>query len=50
MTIGNSGRIVIDIDPKLKKEIHRLIKCKGLTIRELFLEQIGKDLITDKKS
>ena len=46
MAIGNSGRIVIDIDPKLKKEIHTLIKRKGLTMREWFLEQVSKDLIT----
>lgn len=46
MAIGNSGRIVIDIDPKLKKEIHALIKRKGLTMREWFLEQVIKDLLT----
>jgi len=45
MAIGNSGGIVIDIDPKLKKEIHSLINRKGLTMREWFLEQVGKDLI-----
>tara|TARA_R110001583_G_scaffold23707_1_gene87135 strand:+ start:3746 stop:3925 length:180 start_codon:yes stop_codon:yes gene_type:complete len=50
MAIGDSGRIVIDIDPKLKKEIHKLIKSKGLTMREWFLEQVSKDLITTNKN
>ncbi len=44
MAIGNSGRIVIDIDPKLKKEIHALIKRKGMNLREWFLDQVAKDL------
>jgi len=50
MAIGDSGRIVIDIDPKLKKEIYKLIKRKGMTMREWFLDQVVKDLFSDKNN
>ncbi len=49
MAIGNSGRIVIEIEPELKKEIHTLIKKKGMTLREWFLEQVNKSLLNTER-
>lgn len=39
MSIGTSGRLVIEIEPKLKQEIYAALKSKGLTLKEWFLEQ-----------
>lgn len=41
MSIGTSGRLVIEIEPKLKQEIYAALKSKGLTLKEWFLEQSG---------
>lgn len=39
MSVGNSGRIVIEIDPQLKKELYSILKSQGLTLKEWFLNQ-----------
>lgn len=50
MAVGKSGRIVIDIDPKLKAKIHEMVKNRGMTLREWFLDQVQKDLMTTNKN
>ena len=47
MSVGKSGRIVIEIDPLLKQEIHKLLKSKGLTLKEWFLLQ--SDILIKEK-
>ena len=37
MPIGDSGRIVIEIDPELKKELYRALSKKGLNLKQWFL-------------
>ncbi len=37
MSIGNSGRIVIEINPKLKKQLYAYLVLNGLTLKEWFL-------------
>lgn len=37
MSIGTSGRLVIEIEPELKQEIYASLKAKGLTLKEWFL-------------
>jgi len=44
MAVGKSGRIVIEIDPETKQEIHDKVKSRGLNLREWFLQQAQKDL------
>lgn len=39
MSIGNSGRIVIEIDPTLKKELHAALLKEGQTMKEWFIKQ-----------
>lgn len=39
MPIGNSGRIVVEIDPAKKQEIYAELQQRGLTLREWFLAQ-----------
>ncbi len=49
MSIGSSGRIVIEIEPEMKREIYALLKEKGLTLKEWFLLQ-SKLLIEENKN
>lgn len=37
--IGESGRIVIEIDPDTKKALHDAVSKEGLTLKEWFLGQ-----------
>lgn len=37
MSIGTSGRIVIEVDPQLKRELHSAVLRHGLTLKSWFL-------------
>jgi hypothetical protein len=52
MAIGKSGRVVIELDPKLKEELHKSIKMKGMNLKEWFAEKIAQDFpeLLGKKS
>jgi hypothetical protein len=45
MAIGSSGRVVIELDPEMKKRIHDAVRGRGLTLRDWFLQQVEKDLL-----
>jgi hypothetical protein len=36
MSIGNSGRIVIEVEPKLKRFLYSALAKDGLTLKEWF--------------
>ncbi|TXK93549.1 hypothetical protein BMR10_15530 [Methylococcaceae bacterium CS4] len=38
MSIGKSGRIVIEIDPDLKKKLYSELSLQGLSLKEWFVE------------
>ncbi len=38
MSIGNSGRIVIEIDPNFKKQLYSALKIEGVSLKAWFLE------------
>lgn len=38
MSIGNSGRIVIEVDPVIKKDLYSLLAKEGMTLKEWFLK------------
>ena len=40
MPVGNSGRIVIEIDPELKQELYRSLVNDKLSLKEWFLENV----------
>ena len=40
MAIGSSGRIVIETYPEIKKELHLLVKKKGMNLKEWFESKI----------
>ena len=39
MSIGTSGRIVIEVDPELKQELHTTLRSEGTNLKSWFLEQ-----------
>ena len=39
MAIGKSNRIVIDLNPKLKRELYSALTKRGLTLKEWFEER-----------
>ncbi len=40
---GESGRIVLEIDPKIKKKIYIKINKKGMTMKDWFLMKAELD-------
>jgi len=40
MSIGNSGRIVIEIEPELKRELHAVLRNEGTNLKAWFLENV----------
>lgn len=38
MSIGSSGRIVIEIDPDLKQDLYAVLEKDGLNLKQWFLE------------
>lgn len=47
MSIGNSGRLVIEIEPELKKELHAVLKKEGTNLKTWFLENVDH-LLSEK--
>lgn len=40
MAIGTSGRIVVEIDPYLKKELYSALEQDGMHLKQWFLEHV----------
>ncbi len=38
MSIGNSGRIVIEVEPEAKRKLYAALALDGLTLKEWFLQ------------
>jgi hypothetical protein len=38
MPVGHSGRIVIEIDPELKQELHATLSKEGVSLKQWFLD------------
>lgn len=39
MSIGNSGRIVIEIDPEIKRQLYSTLARDGMTLKDWFLQE-----------
>ena len=39
MSIGNSGRVVIEIKPELKRELYAALSMNGKTLKDWFISQ-----------
>lgn len=44
MAVGTSGRVVIDIDPSLKRRLHAGLMAEGKSLKEWFLERCAEYL------
>lgn len=47
MSIGNSGRIVIEIEPELKRELHSVLRLEGTNLKTWFLNHV-EELLAEK--
>jgi len=46
MSIGTSGRIVIEVEPELKRELYANLARDGITLKEWFLQEARSYLAT----
>ena len=44
MAVGQSGRIVIEIDPELKQELYASLTDDGMTLKQWFLHRVEEYL------
>lgn len=44
MAVGSSGRIVIEVNPELKQELHEQLRLNGTNLKEWFLVQASEYL------
>ena len=44
MSVGKSGRIVIEIEPELKQELHSILRGEGKNLKSWFLENVEQYL------
>ncbi len=44
MSIGKSGRVVVEIDPELKKKLYADLTSQGLSLKEWFIDSACKHL------
>ena len=47
MSIGSSGRIVIEVEPDLKQELHAALRKEGTNLKAWFLEN-AQQFLSDK--
>lgn len=47
MSIGTSGRIVVEISPELKRELYSALSLEGKSLKEWFLESAQRYLHLD---
>ena len=48
MSIGSSGRIVIEVDPDLKRELYATLVRDGSTLKEWFLRNAQSYLLDNR--
>lgn len=44
---GNSGRVVVELDPALKRRLHAKLALEGKSLKEWFLRQVDAYLADD---
>lgn len=42
MARGPSGRLVIEVDPTLKRDLHAALAAEGLTLKDWFLQRASE--------
>jgi hypothetical protein len=49
MSVGASGRLVIEVDPQFKKELYSVLTRRGMTLKEWFLAQAGSCIASERE-
>lgn len=49
MSIGTSGRVVIEIEPELKQELHSALRKEGKNLKSWFLENVDHFLMSKEQ-
>ena len=49
MPIGHSGRIVVELDPELKRDLHDALRRRGSNLKSWLVEQAEELLREDSK-
>ena len=49
MSIGNSGRIVIELEPGLKRQIYSTLAKDGMTLKEWFVREAQNYISTNSQ-
>jgi hypothetical protein len=49
MAVGSSGRIVLEIDPLLKKQIYAALEESGITLKSWFIDTARSQLVEKKQ-
>ncbi len=49
MARGESGRIVIEVDPDLKSELYNALTYQGLTLKAWFIREAQRHIRTHKQ-
>ncbi|MEQ8711443.1 MAG: hypothetical protein RIC80_00405 [Cyclobacteriaceae bacterium] len=39
MAQGDSGKVVIEVDPEFKKDLYKVLRLKDLTMKDWFVQQ-----------
>lgn len=50
MAKGQSGRVVVEVDPTLKRALYRALAMEDSTLKEWFIEQANKYLNNKEKA
>jgi len=50
MTRGASGRVVVEVDPELKRRLHAAVALRGETLKDWFLRCVQELLKEDHAS
>jgi len=50
MSIGNSGRIVIEIDPEIKRRLYSTLTRDSMTLKDWFLQEAKYYINTGTKN
>ena len=49
MSVGSSGRIVIEIEPEIKRELYSVLSSNGQTLKEWFLQRAAEYMRTGRQ-
>ena len=50
MSIGSSGRIVIEVDPATKRDLYSALAKDGLTLKDWFLQNTASYLVNHRRA